>query len=455
MKKNSGTNLPLYEAVTAYLRRDAARFHMPGHKGSPRGGHPAFRSILPYDITEVKGVDSLFHAEGPILALEERLAELYGAEQTLLSAGGATLCIQTMLMLACGAGGCVVAGRNLHRSAVNTMALLDLRPVWVYPAGNAGEGFLGGYAPSEVEAALSANPEAKAVYLTSPDYYGVMSDLPALAEVCRAHGVPLLVDNAHGAHLKFLSKGWGRLHPMDCGAAMCADSLHKTMPAMTGTALLHLARRTGGAKQAMSMFGSTSPSYPLMLSAEWAAGYAAEDAEPELNHGAQRLREIRERAAEKGFWLPKGPTDPLKLSLGFGAFGLQPIEFEDYLREKCIEPEYTGAAASVLMGSGFNSDSDYDRLLEAVEAFEAPGKKRREADYGGLPRCEQACSLRAAAFAPCETVRVEDSAGRIAARESSPCPPGIPVVMGGERIDCYAADYLKACGLTEISVLTE
>lgn len=192
---------PLHDAVRDYIEKDMSRFHMPGHKGA---GTDEFAALLPWDITEVEGADSLYHAEGPLLALEEQFARLYGTRRTLLCAGGATLCIQTMLALACGTGAAVVMGRNLHRAAINAAALLDLTPVWVYPERDAGEWFTGRYSPAAVAAALDEAPAAKAVYLTSPDYFGVLSDLSGIAEVCRAHGVPLLVDNAHGAHLKFL-----------------------------------------------------------------------------------------------------------------------------------------------------------------------------------------------------------------------------------------------------------
>jgi arginine/lysine/ornithine decarboxylase len=186
---------PLYQALRAYLQRDAARFHMPGHKGA---AFPPFGECLAFDITEVAGADSLFEADGPLLQTEEALASLYGARRTLLSAGGSTLCIQTMLALAAGEGQKVIAGRNLHLAAVNAMALLGVEPVFVYPDGSSGAGIGGGLSRMALEAALREHPDVAAVYITSPDYFGVLSDIPALAALCRAHGVPLLVDNAMG-----------------------------------------------------------------------------------------------------------------------------------------------------------------------------------------------------------------------------------------------------------------
>lgn len=443
---------PLHDALESYVKKDAARFHMPGHKGQ---GNDEFSAILPYDITEVEGADSLFHANGPLLELEESFAQVYGAKRSLLSAGGATLCIQTMLALVCGTGKKLIAGRNLHRSAVNTMALLDLKPVWIYPDQSAGDWFQGRYTPDSVRAALLENPDAAAVYLTSPDYFGVMSDLSGIAEICRAFSVPLLVDNAHGAHLKFLPERFGALHPMDCGASMCADSLHKTMPAMTGGALLHIAdsRYCEDAKRLMSMFGSTSPSYPIMLSCEAALQYAAVGAKAGFSRTARRVEELASVARANGFALPVGVCDPAKLSLGFAAAGWEAHAFGQFLRGHGIEPEYISGTACVLMANDWNRPEDYKKLEQALTVFEPrEAAKPQEVD---LPHPEQAVSVRRAAFSTQFTVDVENSVGKIAAGEVSPCPPGIPIVMSGERIDEQTAQMLKQFGILSIRVMAD
>ncbi|MCQ4897301.1 aminotransferase class I/II-fold pyridoxal phosphate-dependent enzyme [Anaerotruncus sp. DFI.9.16] len=443
---------PLHDAVRDYIEKDMSRFHMPGHKGA---GTDEFAALLPWDITEVEGADSLYHAEGPLLALEEQFARLYGTRRTLLCAGGATLCIQTMLALACGTGAAVVMGRNLHRAAINAAALLDLTPVWVYPERDAGEWFTGRYSPAAVAAALDEAPAAKAVYLTSPDYFGVLSDLSGIAEVCRAHGVPLLVDNAHGAHLKFLPERYGKPHPADCGAALCCDSLHKTMPAMTGGALLHICdeRYAPDAKRLMSMFGSTSPSYPILLSCERAAAYAGEGAAEGFERVSRAFDRARLLALQKGFAPPQGAADPAKLSLGFAARGMNAAGFGAWLRGFSIEPEYIGGAAGVLMATGFNRAEDFTRLETALGAL-PPSGASAPAPPPPLPRLEQALSVREAAFSTQERVSVENAAGRVAAGEVSPCPPGIPIVMPGERIDGAAVETLRGYGVTEVSVVS-
>ena len=199
---------PLYTALTDYQKKKYASFHTPGHKNTI--------SFLKYnlydlDFTELPDTDSLFEAEGCILKAEQTAAKAFSTLLCVLSAGGCTMCIQGMLRLAAPSGGKLVCGRIIHRSAVNTMALLGIDPVWIMPEPNAGEGLAGRITPEGVRRALEKNPEAKGVYLTSPDYYGVICDIQGIACVCKEYGVPLLVDNAHGAHLGYLSEN---LHPI-------------------------------------------------------------------------------------------------------------------------------------------------------------------------------------------------------------------------------------------------
>ncbi|WP_343252616.1 aminotransferase class I/II-fold pyridoxal phosphate-dependent enzyme [Ligaoa zhengdingensis] len=445
---------PLFKAVSAYLARDASRFHMPGHKGFPAnrsGERLPFGGAERYDITEVEGADSLYEADGALRALEEAYAKLYGSKRTLLSAGGATLCIQTMLALVAKLGGRVLAGRNLHTSAVSAMALLGLTPVWIYPDGAAGCGMGGRIRPEEVEECLRGDAGVCAVYITSPDYFGVLSDVGEIARICRFYRVPLLVDNAHGAHLKFQTPS---LHPIDLGADLCCDSLHKTLPVLTGGALLHIGnpRYIPAAKQKMALFGSTSPSYLILLSIDRCAAYL------ECGHVAEefaavrdRVKELEQLAVQKGFVPLTGPRDYTKLVLSVYNWGLTGAEFGARLREAGIEPEYVSGHWAVLMASPENTGGDYRRVSKFLNAWDLPSVGGEE--YYPVPRLEAALSLRDAIFAPSETVPVENSEGRVAASMVCPCPPGIPVVMPGEKINRDAVNLLKTSGNSIVKVI--
>lgn len=425
---------PLYDAVGAYIAAGRARFHMPGHKGAEG---------LEWDITEVEGCDSLYEAAGPILELEQEAARIYGAGAALLSAGGATLCIQTMLAL-CGAGRKIITSRGIHRSALNAMILLDQQPVWVYPESCGW--FLGPYPPEKIEEALRQEPEAAGVYITSPDYFGVMSDIEAIARVCRRYGKPLLVDNAHGAHLKFLP---GRKHPMDCGAAMCADSLHKTLPAMTGAAALYLAdgSRQEEARRFMSLFGSTSPSYPILLSCEKALAWAEEKGRQGFAETAGKFQKLAQ-AAEA---FPQPPNaDPAKLAIAYGPY-CSSGTFGKWVRDYGIEPEYIGGGTCVFMGNPFNREEDYGKLERALKEYRPMGQGAEPPPLP--PPLQTIVPLRQAAFSPAKEIPLAESPGHIAARESSPCPPGIPAVMCGEWIDEAMAEYMAGRGMETVWVM--
>ncbi|MDD2954849.1 MAG: aminotransferase class I/II-fold pyridoxal phosphate-dependent enzyme [Oscillospiraceae bacterium] len=440
---------PLFRAVEEYRAKGYARFHMPGHKGAPQGFGPELDAIFPVDLTEVGGVDSLYHADGPILELERRWAALYGAAASVLSAGGSTLCIQTMLALACRPGDTVIAGRGVHTSAVNAMGLLGLTPVWLWPDGSAGAGMGGRIRPQDVEAALKAYPQASAVYLTSPDYFGAMSDGAAIAEITHRYGRRLLVDNAHGAHLKWMGKG---LHPMKFGADLCCDSLHKTLPVMTGGAMLQVGdpALAGDAKGRMSFFGSTSPSYPVMLSIDRCLGLLENGYGERLRQVAVPCGEVEALARRRGFACVLGPRDPSKIVLNVGQSGLNAEEYCDRLRRFGIEPEYADASWAVLMAGPDNGPEDYRRVERFLEGLSPVCAEKTQSP---VPRPAVAMPLREAMLGDWRAVMVEESCGCTAAGMVCPCPPGIPVVMPGEVIDGAMMNLLKKSGFFTIKVV--
>ncbi len=438
--------MSLYQALLEYQKKEYAPFHTPGHAGRAL---PSW--IFSLDFTELPDTDSLYEASGPILQAEQAAARLFGVPRTLISAGGCTLCIQAMLRLAAPNGGKIVSGRVIHRSAVNTMALLGLEPVWVYPRGDAGPGLPGRIYPEDVEAALIQTQDARAVYLTSPDYYGVIADIPSIARVCKKYNVPLLVDNAHGAHLKFLSKD---IHPISLGASMTACSAHKTLPVLTGGAWLNIAdeRFVQGAKEAMALFGSTSPSYLVMASLDWAREWLeshAADAYPQLE---QRVARIREMAQRRGILMPHGMCDPTRISLDMASIGLSGEQGAALLRQHGVEPEYADQAYLVLIATPFHTKEDFARVEEAIRAL--PCGKPIEHE-GLLPPCRPQTVVppRQAVLGPSEEIPLAKAAGRIAAQAACPCPPGVPVIMPGEKITSEAIKFLIRYGFFSAKVL--
>lgn len=423
---------PLYSALLRHRELNRASFHTPGHKNNPSALPP---DLLSLDFTELPDTDSLFEANGPILEAERLASNLFGASRTCISAGGCTLCIQAMLRLAAPNGGAVVCSRVVHRSAVNTMALLDLQPVWAMPG--------------ELVSVVRSHPEAQAVYVTSPNYYGELLDIPAIAQACGERGIPLLVDNAHGAHLMFTEPV---LHPLALGASMTACSAHKTMNVLTGGAWLNIAdqRFAGGAKDAMALFGSTSPNYAVMASLDLARAWL-ETHKGEYGRLQKRVAELKEVAKAHGIAPLPGLTDPTRITLNTGSIGIPGTSAAEIFRGAGVEPEYADAAHVVLIATPFNTEADFARLADAIDIL--PVRSSLPARQGPPPLPPVKTSLRTAVFAPAQTVSLDSAVGRIAAEAACPCPPGVPVVMPGEEVTKEAAEFLRGYGFFSLKVL--
>ena len=446
------TYTPLFDAIEALRRQDFSRFHTPGHKGGALG---FLSAVTPWDFTEVRGADSLFEAEGPIAETERLYTEFCGTAGSFLSAGGSTLCIQAMLRLVQPLGRKVILGRNAHGSAVSAMALLGLEPVWLCPETGA-DLLPSPITPAQAEEALTACPDVAAVYVTSPDYFGKLTDIAGLAEVCRRHGVPLLVDNAHGAELFFTPEA---RHPMQLGADLCCDSLHKTLPVLTGGAMLHvgdtaLARKhgfAGRAKEAMHLFGSTSPSYLVMLSMDTLIPSLYDGTlRREITETAGRVTALRKLAAEHGFLLPEGETLPTRLTLVFSPLGCTREEFDAACTAAGVEPEYLADHACVFLCSARNREEDYERLGQLIRTL--PRREPLTVENSFLLP-ETVCPPREAILSPSRTIPAAEAEGRIAAEVISRCPPGIPLVMPGERLDKNVLANLNKYGILQVNVL--
>ncbi len=430
-------DIPIYHTLKAHQKKDFSSFHTPGHKNA------VFfpQDLLSLDYTELPDTDALYEASGILRQAEEKLSALFGAYRTLISCGGCTLAIQTMLRLACRKGHKMLLARNSHRSAVNACALLGIEPLWLLPQN--GGCFTGTIAPDDVERALQQNPDSAACYLTSPTYYGELSDIRRIAEICHRHNVYLLVDNAHGSHLAFLHDNQ---HPIALGADASACSLHKTLPVLTGGAVLNIAAPTlaEGAKEAMALFGSTSPSYPIMASIDCCREYLQHEGIAAYRQAEQRVAVIKQLADRQGLWQPQGTCDPLRVCVNTACAGVEGIDRQtDYFHRYAVEPEFCDGQNAVFLCTPFNQERDFIRLETALSALQGKGTMP---SLSSLPLPEQQLSPREAMLSPTEMLPLSECTGHIAADSACPCPPGIPAVMPGEVISSAAAAYLAAAG---------
>ena len=440
---------PICDFVRRYTQSEPVRFHMPGHKGVPVLG------FEPYDITEIDGADELFTASGIIAESEAQAGALFGAH-TIYSTGGSTLCIQTMLHLAVryavskGKAPCILAGRNAHKAFINAAALLDIDICWLYPENN--DSYIScPITAQQVKSSLqNGGKKPVAVYLTSPDYLGNMLDIQAIAEVCHQAGVLLLVDNAHGAYLKFLPQS---RHPIDWGADLCCDSAHKTLPVITGGAYLHISHDAPStlvqqAKASMSLFGSSSPSYLILQSLD-----AANDRMTAFRAALVRFLPEKEtlvqRLAGHGYALTG--DEPLKITLCPKPFGFTGMRIAGILEENGIYPEFYDPDHVVLMLSPENSVGSLRHLEKTLCSLE-----RRET-ITELPPCvphpDIVLKPHQALFSESETLPIGDCLGRISAAAAISCPPAIPLAVCGERIDQHVVDCLRYYGVASCAVI--
>ena len=441
---------PIVDFVRSYAESEAARFHMPGHKGKSRLGCESL------DLTEISGADCLYSANGIISESENNAASLFGTAHTFYSAEGSTLAIKAMLALVTeearehGKRPTVIAARNAHKAFINASALLELDVRWIYPADDEHICECHISANDVVSAITECDEKPSAVYLTSPDYLGNICDIKSISEVCRKHGVPLCVDNAHGAYLRFLSTSQ---HPIDLGADICCDSAHKTLPVLTGGAYLHVSKHATKylerARDYLSLFASTSPSYLILESLDLCNKYLAEEYRGELAEFIKKFETLKATAAELGFKVLA--SEPLKLVIDANASGYTGCELAEALREHHVEVEFADGKYLVLMATPQNTATDIEKLVTSLSSIEH--RAPITSTPPKYPRAEQVISIREAMLSPTETVRIEDAQGRICGTPAVSCPPAVPIIVSGERVSSEVIELLKFYGTEYIKVI--
>lgn len=442
---------PIADFVKKYAQKDVSRFHMPGHKGASLLGCEAL------DITEINGADVLGSASGIIAESENNAAELFGSRYSFYSTEGSSLAIKAMLALIkkktpSGKRTRILAARNVHKAFIYACALLDIDAQWLYPK-EFSHLCSCKITAEELEKALVASVSLPdAVYVTSPDYLGNIADIKGLSEVCRKYGIPLLVDNAHGAYLAFLKDS---CHPLALGAAMCCDSAHKTLPVLTGGAYLHVSKEyaefsADDIRNTMALFASTSPSYLTLQSLDLCNAYIANGYQARLESLIKKLSTLRDALAGLGFSPVR--SEELKIVFAQKDCGYSGYELARILSDFGIEPEFADRDFLVLMVTPENTDSDLERVYSAFASLE---RRTSSTDEPSLLPCTpvSALSIREAVFSSSETVNVEDSEGRICASPTVSCPPAVPIAVSGEMIDKAAIDMFKYYGIEKIEVL--
>ena len=442
---------PICDFVQAYAAENPLRLHMPGHKGN------AVIGLEHLDITEIHGADSLYEADG-IIAQSEAIAGSIFGSRVLYSTEGSSQCIRAMLYLVQlyarqqKRKPLIAAGRNAHKTFLTAAGLLDLDVHWLYPQ-DADNYLSCDLSPSELDAYLGHAKELPcAVYITSPDYLGKIADIRGMAEVCHRHGVLLAVDNAHGAYLKFLPAS---MHPIDLGADLCCDSAHKTLPVLTGGAYLHLSKEMNEmfgdqAKNAMMLFGSTSPSYLILQSLDAANPFLINSPE-KLVRLIPLMDAFKQHLQQAGYSLYG--SEILKLTIDAKKYGYTGNQLADLLRRQNIEPEFADPDFLVLMFS-MNTDEKMLMHLEQV-LLQIPARARIQTQCPRLAKSERVLSIRDAMLSVSQTLPVHQCIGRVLAVPTVGCPPAVPILVCGEQIDAHAIECFSYYGIDSCCVVAE
>jgi arginine/lysine/ornithine decarboxylase len=438
---------PICDFVNDYDKSNALKLHMPGHKGKK------FLGFEGLDITEIDGADSLYEASGIIAESERNASALFGCD-TYYSTEGSSQCIRAMVYLISiyarekGEKPLVLAGRNAHKTFHSAVALLDIDVEWIYP--ETCENYLSCNITAEKLAGIFKKIDKKptAVYLTTPDYLGNVLDIASISKVCRENGVLLAIDNAHGAYLKFLTPS---KHPIDLGADICCDSAHKTLPVLTGGAYLHLGGDFGAkvgacTKNALALFGSTSPSYLILQSLDAANSYLENYAD-KLSDFVSGVDLLKGKLIENGYELYG--DEALKITVKTKKYGYFGYEFAKILNKKGIVCEFSDPDFVVLMLTP--EIEDLDRVVEILLSI--PKSEPINLSVPSFKKLERAVSIREAILSPSETLTVDNCLGRVVAISSVGCPPAVPIAVAGEIIDENALECFKYYGIKEINVV--
>lgn len=441
---------PICDFVKRYADCNAVRLHMPGHKGA------SFLGIENRDITEVEGADVLYSGNGVIAESQMNASTLFGSKKTLYSTEGSSLSIRAMIFLVSvhaarlGRRAKILAGRNAHKTFMSAIALLDVDVEWLY--GDGGNILSCKIDPDKLSAKLKGYKELPtAIYITSPDYLGQTNDIATLARVCHDHGVLLIVDNAHGAYLRFLPED---NHPITLGADICCDSAHKTLPVLTGGGYLHIGECAPDhiadeAERAMSLFASTSPSYLIMQSLDQANLYLAESYCENLRLTANRLDRMKRKLVENGFSV--FGDEKLKLTIAPKSYGYTGDELAAILFDNGFVCELSDRDHVVMM---FTPEINF-RMIDRFECVMLSVLRREpiHEQAPSLPHAERVVTVRTAILAPSKEIRVSDACGKILATPSVSCPPAVPILICGERIDEDAIKCLEYYGMEKVRVL--
>lgn len=439
VKKMTG----IYELLKEYGESDAYPFHMPGHKRQTDWlGDP-----FAIDITEIDGFDNLHHAEGIIKEAQECLAALRGSKEAHFLVNGSTCGILSAVSACTEPGGELIMARNCHKAVYHAAYLRDLQPVYLYPEQEKRYGLNGGLDPEKLNRLLLEHPKVRAVVITSPTYDGIVSDVEGLAAAAHRHGIPLIVDEAHGAHFGF--HGYFPISAVSAGADIVIQSFHKTLPSLTQTAVLFVNGslvETKRLERFLGIYQTSSPSYIFMAVLDRCVRQLSEEGPALFEDFSKRLAEFRREAEKlKNIRIPGreliGSAHIADVDLSKLVLSVKGItggaDLSGLLRENYgLELEMAAGSYALALTSFMDTEEGFERLLTALKELDKDfcGRTAEWTVPDSVLENEGVCRLSQAWDGAFEEIELTESEGRISAEFLYLYPPGIPLIVPGERI---------------------
>ncbi|WP_461812531.1 aminotransferase class I/II-fold pyridoxal phosphate-dependent enzyme [Faecalimonas sp.] len=440
----------LYEKLKMYQKSDYYGFHMPGHKRNIE----KFSVELPYgiDITEIEGFDDLHHATGILKLAEERAARLYQAEESHFLVNGSTVGILSAILGLTERGDKILVARNCHKSVYHAIYMNELEPIYIYPEYEKNLQINGEIKCEKIKSILEKENDIKAVVIVSPTYDGVVSDVETISNIVHEYNIPLIVDEAHGAHF-----GFDHRFPKNAnekGADIVIHSVHKTLPAMTQTALIHLNGNIinrESVRNYLHMLQSSSPSYVLMASIDYCMEMLENHKDILFGKYVEELVALRQSLKELKHLeiIRTEHFDISKIIISVKDTNITSTQLSEILLKKYqLQMEMTAGTYVLAMTTVGDTVEGFLRLKEALfEIDEGLQLDRRNLEGLELPQlslvCKSAEVLRAAQKEGLSYVKWENAEGKVAGEYAYVYPPGIPFVVPGERITKEAVQYLK------------
>jgi len=459
---NRQEKTPLFTALLEHSKKNPIQFHIPGHKKG-FGMDKEFREFigpnaLSIDLINIGPLDDLHHPHGIIKEAQELAAEAFGADQTFFSVQGTSGAIMSMIMSVCNPGDKIIVPRNIHQSVLSAIILAGAVPIFIHPEMDLRIGIAHGITTRSVERALKEHPDAKAVLVINPTYFGVAANLKEIVDLVHKYNIPVLVDEAHGVHIHFHEKL--PLSAMQAGADMAATSMHKLGGSLTQSSILNVREGLVNPKHVqavLSMLTTTSTSYVLLASLDAARRNLAINGRAQLDQVIENAQNLRKAVNEiPGFYCPgmdilgteaTFDLDPTKILISVKDLGITGYEVEKWLRKEFnIEVELSDLYNILCILTYGDTEESINKLIVALQRLSTEhinnGKKNDvQVRIPKIPALSM--TPRSAFYAETDKVAIEDSIGHVIAEFVMVYPPGIPILLPGEIITQENIDYIN------------